>query len=439
MAINNQIVGGNFTDSQGAVLANGYLLFQLSQDEQSPTPGQVAAGRIIRVDLDNTGNVPSSPAVYMFANDALTPTNSYYSVRAYTASGQLVWGPQQQQVLSSPSPFNLSAWIPNSFSSGSAPATAIALLTDGTLNSSQTRLNLESGDNISLSDDGSGNIGVNMRYPITDENGNQVQSDQVMIVATPPTVPGFETGNIASTTWRNPPLPDPQFAQFSLWNQNGAANTSPYFAASATWQNMDALGAFGGATGFTASQTSPDTLMGYARKWLLSSNAGHVQITGNAWINLHRDGAFEANILGEVGVNDYRWYLGLSDAFADASTRDPSALSTAGASSMMFFYNKDVSVNIQFAVTDGLGGWSISDTGVPFSTSAVTKLRFTWDNTTHTYSFFVNGVFKSAGTLFGTNTPDGSRNMCICAAFGGTSHGTGTGIRVGMLYGQNQH
>jgi hypothetical protein len=160
MAINNQIIGGGFTDSSGNPLANGYLVFQLCQDEQSPTPGQIAAGRKIQVNLDSTGNVPASPAVFMFANDSLNPANSYYTVWAYTSVGQLVWGPQQQQVLSSPSPFNLSNWVPNSISSSSTPSPTIRLQTNEVANGSQTLLDLHAGTGISLTDNAAGRITV---------------------------------------------------------------------------------------------------------------------------------------------------------------------------------------------------------------------------------------------------------------------------------------
>lgn len=158
MAINNQIIGGNFTDPSGVPLANGVLVFQLCQDEQSATPGQITAGRKIQVNLDSTGNVPASPAVYMFANDSLNPANSYYTVWAYSSVGQPVWGPQQQQVLSSPSPFNLSNWVPNAISSASIPAPTPLLETNGTPNGSQTKFNAVAGSGMTITDDGSGDI-----------------------------------------------------------------------------------------------------------------------------------------------------------------------------------------------------------------------------------------------------------------------------------------
>jgi hypothetical protein len=160
VAISNQIIGGGFQDAAGNPLANGTLIFELSQDEQSPTPGQIGASRKVTVTLDSTGNIPASPAVYIWANDSLNPLNSYYRVTAYTALGQPVWGPQNQQVLSSPSPFNLNAWVPNSINLSATPAPTITLQTNEVANGSQTLLDLHAGSGISLTDDGAGRVTI---------------------------------------------------------------------------------------------------------------------------------------------------------------------------------------------------------------------------------------------------------------------------------------
>lgn len=158
MAISNQIIGGAFQDAAGNPLANGILVFELSQDEQSPIPGQIGASRKIQVSLDSTGNVPASPAVFVWANDSLNPLNSYYIVTAYSSVGQRVWGPQSQQVLSSPSPFNLSNWVPGSINLSATPAPTILLQTNGTKNGSQTKFNAVAGSGMTITDDGSGDI-----------------------------------------------------------------------------------------------------------------------------------------------------------------------------------------------------------------------------------------------------------------------------------------
>lgn len=112
MSTKVQIIGGAFQDPAGNPLANGYLLFELSQDGLINGSSQIAAGREIKVTLDANGNVVTSPAQYIWPNDVIIPINTFYTVSAYTSSGQLVWGPNSQQVLSSPSPFDITAWVP---------------------------------------------------------------------------------------------------------------------------------------------------------------------------------------------------------------------------------------------------------------------------------------------------------------------------------------
>ena len=112
MSTVNQITGGAFQDSEGNPLANGYLIFELNQDEVVNTSTRVCSGKTIQVPLNSSGNAITSPSHSLWPNDVMIPAGSFYSVSAYSANGTLVWGPNAQSVLSSPSPFNLGAWIP---------------------------------------------------------------------------------------------------------------------------------------------------------------------------------------------------------------------------------------------------------------------------------------------------------------------------------------
>ena len=116
MATVNQVIGGAFTDAEGNPLANGFLLFVLSQDGLVNGNVRVCAGYEIRVPLNSSGSIAASPVQNFWPNDVLTPSTSYYTVAAYTASGQLVWGPNPQLILSTPSPFDVGAWIPGDIS-----------------------------------------------------------------------------------------------------------------------------------------------------------------------------------------------------------------------------------------------------------------------------------------------------------------------------------
>jgi hypothetical protein len=112
MSIINQISGGSFQDNEGNPLANGYLLLELSQDCIVNTTTLVCSNFTVKVPLDVNGNVVTSPSYSVWPNDVLTPSGTFYFISAYTANGELVWGPNCNQILSSPSPFVLGALIP---------------------------------------------------------------------------------------------------------------------------------------------------------------------------------------------------------------------------------------------------------------------------------------------------------------------------------------
>jgi hypothetical protein len=162
MATKNQITGGGFQDALGNVLAGGYLVFELSQDAQVNGTTQIAAGYTVRINLDSSGNVATSPAQSIWPNDVLSPNGTFYLVSAYSAIGQLVWGPNAQQVLSSPSPYNIGVWVPSSVNLGlgGGGGASILLQTNGAANGSQIKLNLVSGANIQLTDNGTGSVTI---------------------------------------------------------------------------------------------------------------------------------------------------------------------------------------------------------------------------------------------------------------------------------------
>lgn len=155
MSTKVQLSGGAFQDVQGNKLASGYLLMTLSQDASVSSPAsQIAAGYTVKILLDANGNVSTTTPQYVWPNDVLSPTNTFYSVNAYTANGELVWGPNSEQVLSSPSPYDIGAWTP------------------GVTNTSAPRLNT--------------NYDVGVFYPSTMANGQitlLLKFDRVVVFA----------------------------------------------------------------------------------------------------------------------------------------------------------------------------------------------------------------------------------------------------------------
>ena len=109
MSLPNPIIGGGFQDILGTPLANGYLLFELSDSAVVNTTVKLTAGSIVKINLDGSGNVVAGGQIW--ANDVMTPA-TFYSVSAYSAQGQLVWGPNAQQVLTAPFGFDLGTWVP---------------------------------------------------------------------------------------------------------------------------------------------------------------------------------------------------------------------------------------------------------------------------------------------------------------------------------------
>lgn len=167
-ATKTQLLGGAFQDTEGNVLANGYLKFFLNQDEVVAGL-QICSGVEIRIQLDSAGNVASSTSTppasnqFIWATDVLLPINAFYKVTGYTATGQIAWGPNNQQVTSGGvggGTFNLGTWTPNSVFSWTPPVQPIVLQTNEVNNGSQTLLDLHAGNSITLVDNGAGRVTI---------------------------------------------------------------------------------------------------------------------------------------------------------------------------------------------------------------------------------------------------------------------------------------
>jgi hypothetical protein len=160
-----QLTGGSFQDCNGNPLSYGYLTLKLSQDGNVAGVGNICSGVTITIQLDVNGNVASltSPTPvanqYVWANSNISPINTYYKVTGFTQQGERAFGLNNQQVAAGAT-FNVGTWVPNSVISWFPNPQSLALEVNGVAASSQTVQNLEAGSNITITDEGGGNINI---------------------------------------------------------------------------------------------------------------------------------------------------------------------------------------------------------------------------------------------------------------------------------------
>lgn len=177
-----QLIGGAFQDSEGNVLANGYLMMKLNQDELVAGVGQICSGIEIRINLTALGSVSTSPAQLVWGNDQMSPVNAYYRVSGFDSRGQLAWGPNNQQVIGSGGTFDVGTWVPNQVISWVPPLQPLLLETDGVQNGDQSLLNLVSGTGITLTDDGLGSVTIDSNGAgVTFQTNGTPNGDQTLL------------------------------------------------------------------------------------------------------------------------------------------------------------------------------------------------------------------------------------------------------------------
>ena len=80
-----------FVDFEGNPLANGYLLIRLMADCQCPCLSYQTTSNYARISLNGSGVISGTPQFR--PNNQLLPLGSYYILEAYSAIGQLCYGP----------------------------------------------------------------------------------------------------------------------------------------------------------------------------------------------------------------------------------------------------------------------------------------------------------------------------------------------------------
>jgi hypothetical protein len=105
----NTITGGGFLDLQNNPVSYGTLVLKVSHDAAlNSNQGFVCAGIPLFISLDVNGNVVSNTQVW--PTDQMLPNTVTYTAWVLTNSNTEVWGPHQEVVLTSPSPYPLTNW-----------------------------------------------------------------------------------------------------------------------------------------------------------------------------------------------------------------------------------------------------------------------------------------------------------------------------------------
>lgn len=155
MASKVQLTGGAFQDSEGNLLALGYLTMRLSQDSSVGT-SQICSGIEITIQLNSSGSVVASQ--FVWGNDQLSPANSFYTVTGFTAAGQPAWGPNNQQVVGDGGTFDVGTWVPNQVISWVPGIQRPELEVNGTPNVQQNLLNFVDSGTVTWTDNEDGSV-----------------------------------------------------------------------------------------------------------------------------------------------------------------------------------------------------------------------------------------------------------------------------------------
>jgi hypothetical protein len=90
-------ITGQFQDITGQPIANGYLEVKLSANAQASVGGNQLTLQTMRFPLDNNGNILN---MCLWANNTISPANTFYKVQGFTSAGLQFWKtPYKQMVI----------------------------------------------------------------------------------------------------------------------------------------------------------------------------------------------------------------------------------------------------------------------------------------------------------------------------------------------------
>lgn len=440
-----QITGGGFQDSEGNLLANGYLKMVLSQDCQVASTAQICSGIEVTVPLDGSGNV--SGIVNVWPNDQLLPVNNFYTVTGYTQQGQRAWGPNVQQILGS-TPFSLNTWVPNQLVVWNPTLTPISLRTNGSNNGSQSVLDLRSGTNISVTDAGNGQVtiaDVGPNPPTLKTNGVNNGSQSTLNIAAGTNISVTDNGSgtvtIADTTPAPPAaMPIPENKTWFMW-----VPAPPILTSAQAGSNS--LIAIGGDTLTTQSWNingagcySPTSVFG--KRWQPNSNypggpstfAGSGGAYGSALTWIGRDIMCEGKIGAVAPIGNSRIWCGLIDSPATgAPDTFVSSSNPTTVKFIAFLYDGSANAHWQCGVGNGSATTFVT-TSVTVTAGAPNKLKFVYTASNSTVQFFIDGTLVAT---INTNVPSNVAVSGIVDVKGVANVASDGGLTLEYFYVEN--
>jgi hypothetical protein len=447
-ATKTQLIGGLFQDADGTVLNSGYLTFELSQDEQvTGLVTQVCAGVKIKINLNTAGSVSASPAQNIWGNDDLLPINSFYIVSGYTASGQLAWGPNYQQVTSGAT-FDVGTWTPNLMTNWTPPLTSLTLEHNGVVNGSQSLLNLKNGSNVTITDDGLGGITIASATAATLKTNGTLNTDQSFLNlqnGSNITITNPSTGNvqIAATIPAIPAtLPSPLGGKsFILWRPNKIQSGTTNWETLGDNVAFAGHGAHGGSPAVGCFSPS-STRNAFNRSWsdnasnphgLSASYSGY----GSALFWAGRNITFQAQFSIEQDnggvITDNDVWCGMFDPTAGAigfvNSNDPTTYNF-----IAFKYVSGTSADWICGVGNGSATtYAVSSPAVAVAAAAVHTFKFVLNATIPSVTFYIDGT---AVATISTHVPTAAVLAGIFSTIAKTTS-TDAGLDVNYLYAEN--
>lgn len=134
MASPDTLSGGSFRDSGNNLIASGSITFQLSAPALVASTGQIVPNVPITYNLDSSADIVSSnPTPYLWGNDQLSPSGTYYIVTIRNAAGAIVRGPENW-VIQGSSPIDIGTIVASTPSISYSPAILTTPGADQTIN-----------------------------------------------------------------------------------------------------------------------------------------------------------------------------------------------------------------------------------------------------------------------------------------------------------------